>query len=55
MIAAVADTNVLASGFVRRHPDAAPVQVLDAWRGDVFTLVVTDHLLLELERTRSLP
>lgn len=55
MTTAVLDTNALASGFVRRRPEAAPVQILDAWRSGVFMLVVSEYLLLELERTLARP
>lgn len=51
----VADTNVLASGFVRRHPAAFPVQILDAWRERAFILAISDYLLVELERTLNRP
>jgi putative PIN family toxin of toxin-antitoxin system len=47
----VIDTNVLASGFVRSHSDAPPVQVLDAWRDRAYTLAVSEHILTELTRT----
>jgi len=47
----VIDTNVLASGFVRSHPEAPPVQVLDAWRDRAYTLAVSEHILTELART----
>lgn len=55
MITAVADTNVLASGFVRSDPAAVPVQFLDAWRARAYTLVVSDHILTELARTFEEP
>lgn len=51
MITAVLDTNVLASGFVRHNPQSPPVQVIDAWRARLFTLVVSEHILAELSRT----
>lgn len=51
MTTAVADANVLASGFVRANPDAAPVLLLDAWRRDVFLLAYSEHILSELVRT----
>jgi len=51
----VVDTNVLASGFVRSHPRAAPVQVLDAWRERVYTLALSEHILTELARTLEEP
>ena len=51
MIRAVVDTNVLASGFVRRHPQAPSVQILDAWRAGRFTLIYSADILIELRRT----
>lgn len=50
MIVAVLDANVLASGFVSSG-QTAPAQVLDAWRAGSYALVVSDHLLTELEHT----
>ncbi|MDO8673642.1 MAG: putative toxin-antitoxin system toxin component, PIN family [Dehalococcoidia bacterium] len=50
MIAAVLDTNVLASGFVGQGP-AAPVQILNAWHAGSFALIVSTHLLTELTHT----
>ena len=55
MIAAAADTNVLASGFLGRNPEAAPVRILDAWRAGAFTLVVSEYVLEELARTLARP
>lgn len=55
MIAAVLDTNVLASGFVRHNLESPPVQLVDAWRARLFTLVVSDHILDELTRTLQEP
>jgi putative PIN family toxin of toxin-antitoxin system len=51
----VLDTNVLASGFVRTNPQSPPVQLIDAWRARLFTLVVSEHILAELERTFAEP
>ncbi len=48
MIIAVVDTNVLASGFVSHDPDSPPVQVVDAWREHLYSLVVSEHILDEL-------
>lgn len=53
MIAAVLDTNVLASGFVRTH--TAPGQVLERWRADRFTLICSQVIYLELVRTLQSP
>jgi len=50
VIVAVLDANVLASGFVSRG-QSAPAQVLDAWRAGSYTLVLSEHLLTELEHT----
>ena len=55
MIRAVLDTNVLASGFVRSNPQAAPVQLLDAWRAQRFELIYSEEILSELERTLRSP
>jgi uncharacterized protein len=55
VIRAVVDTNVLASGIVRSHPAALPVQVLDLWRDARFTLVLSEHILTELTRTLAQP
>ena len=49
------DTNVLASGFVRHHPASPPVQLVDAWRAGIYTLVISDHILAELARTFAEP
>lgn len=51
MITAVIDANVLASGFVRSNPSASPAQLMDIWRRAVFTLIVSEHLLMELAHT----
>jgi len=55
MIRAVLDTNVLVSGFVRRHPDAPSVQLLDAWRAGTFLLIASEDILDEVSRTLSKP
>ena len=51
MVTAVVDTNVLVSGFVRQRQDSPPVQVVDAWRARLCTLVVCEHILAEIART----
>lgn len=51
MIKAVLDTNVLASGFASHGQETAPVQILDAWRARFYTLIVSEHLLIELAGT----
>ncbi len=53
MIRATDDTNVLASGFIR--PGPPPGQILQAWRSGAFTLVLSEHILEELERTFEEP
>lgn len=53
---AVCDANVLASGFLgfTRH-DSTPGEILRRWRAEQFTLVYSERLLQELERTFSKP
>ena len=52
MIAAVLDTNVLASGIVGfRNPASVPGQLLRAWRQSRFELIVSGPILTELSRT----
>jgi putative PIN family toxin of toxin-antitoxin system len=51
VIVAVLDTNVLASGFLRRNPASTVVQIVDAWRAFRYRLVVSEHILGELART----
>ncbi|MBI2861446.1 MAG: putative toxin-antitoxin system toxin component, PIN family [Chloroflexi bacterium] len=55
MTTAVLDTNVLASGFASHTAASVPAQVLDAWRGRLFTLAVSEHILTELARTFADP
>ncbi len=56
MIRAVLDTNVLASGFVGyAHPDSTPGELLRLWSYAAFTLIVSEPILVELERTLSEP
>ncbi|MFN0074202.1 MAG: putative toxin-antitoxin system toxin component, PIN family [Chloroflexota bacterium] len=55
MIRAVIDTNVLASGFVRRHPQALPFLILDAWHDREFELICSAEIVEELERTLQSP
>ncbi len=56
MIRAVLDTNVLASGFLG-SPSAltAPTLLLHQWRAGQFTLVISDYILAELQRTLGQP
>ena len=49
MIAAVVDTNVLASGFTIQG--GASDLLLRAWLAGAWDLIVSDHILAELERT----
>jgi len=51
VIRAVLDTNVLASGFASHGEGSPPVQILDSWRTRFYTLIVSEHLLIELART----
>jgi putative PIN family toxin of toxin-antitoxin system len=55
VIRAVLDTNVLASGFIRRNPGAAPTRILDAWVAGRFELIYSDEIITELERTFQSP
>jgi putative PIN family toxin of toxin-antitoxin system len=53
---AVLDANVLASGVVGfLIPDSVPGQLLARWRARQFELVVSEHLLGELDRTLHKP
>ncbi len=49
MISAVLDTNVLASGTV--SSSTPPGQILNAWRNGQFELVLSTHIIDELEHT----
>lgn len=53
MISAVLDTNILASGTITAS--TPPGQIIDAWRNGLFTLVTSDHILTELEKTLQKP
>src|SRR5438046_62447 len=55
MITAVVDTNILASGLVRRNPTTAVVEVVAGWRARTFRLAVSDHIIAELARTLANP
>ena len=52
-----ADANMLASGVVglRSRPDAAPVRLVRAWQTGQFTLIQSDPLLAEVDRTLAKP
>jgi putative PIN family toxin of toxin-antitoxin system len=49
MIRAVLDTNTLASGSSQSK--GIPGKLLTAWRHGRFELVISDHILMELEET----
>jgi putative PIN family toxin of toxin-antitoxin system len=52
VISAVLDTNVLASGFIGlERPESVPGELIRRWGDAVFTLVVSEHILIELDRT----
>lgn len=53
MITAVFDTNVLASGFVNKA--GTPGQLILLWTYGTFELVVSEHILSELEATFETP
>ncbi len=53
MIAAVLDTNVLASALLRRG--GIPDTILRNWRRRAFQLVLSEHILTELARTLEQP
>lgn len=54
MIRAVIDTSVLVSAFIG-HPDAAPSQVVAAWRDRRLILVASPRLLAELAEVLARP
>ena len=54
-VRATIDANLLASGAVRLRVDAAPVRLIDSWRAGRFTLVLSDPLLAEVDRTLTKP
>ena len=56
MTVVVLDTNVLVSGVTGFLIDTSvPGQILHLWQAGRFTLVVSDHILAELERTLQKP
>jgi putative PIN family toxin of toxin-antitoxin system len=56
VIAAVLDTNVLASGLAgEARPESTPGELLRRWRAKQFTLVVSEPILAELVRTLTNP
>ena len=52
---AVLDANVLASGLLGHNPASPPVQALDAWRSHLYTLAVSEQIILEVARTLERP
>lgn len=54
MTRAVIDTSVLVSAFIG-HPDAAPSQVVAAWRDRRITFVASPRLLHELTEVLARP
>ncbi|TSC87572.1 MAG: pilt protein domain protein [Microgenomates group bacterium Gr01-1014_7] len=53
MISAVLDTNILASGTVTAL--TPPGQILDRWCDGQFELIVSEHIIEELESTLKKP
>lgn len=52
MIWAVLDTNVLASGFVgMKRSESVPGELIRLWGDAVYVLIVSEHILIELDRT----
>lgn len=56
MIRSVLDTNVLASGFIGEvKSDSAPGALIRYWRTKAYELVISEHILAELQTTFSAP
>src|SRR5258708_609922 len=56
MIKVLLDTNILVSGFASfNHPDRPPAQILHEWRNGKFQLILSEHILSEVERTLNTP
>lgn len=53
MISAVLDTNILASGAITSS--IIPRQILNNWRKGAFELIISEHIIDELEKTLSKP
>lgn len=49
------DANVLASAAPHARPDAAPVLFLTAWQADQFSLVLSNHILDEVQSALERP
>jgi putative PIN family toxin of toxin-antitoxin system len=47
----VIDTSTLVPGFLRAHGESPAVRLFDAWIDGAFTLVLSEHILEELQRT----
>jgi putative PIN family toxin of toxin-antitoxin system len=54
MIRATLDTNVLATGIIT-NPQTVNGQVIQAWRENKYSLVLSEAILTELSRTLSEP
>ena len=50
-IRVTADTNILASGSSHTSTTSAPVQFMKEWEQERFTLVLSEHIFGELDRT----
>ena len=56
MIRSVLDANALASGFVgARLAASTPGELIRRWRAREYSLIVSDHILAETERTLTKP
>ena len=56
MIRAVFDSNVLVSGIIGiDRPSSTPGQLLRVWEDRAFTIVLSDYILDEVQRTLSKP
>jgi putative PIN family toxin of toxin-antitoxin system len=56
VIRAVLDANVLVSAAAgAAQPDSVPGEILRRWRGRAFALVVSEPILVEVERTLAKP
>jgi uncharacterized protein len=56
VIRAVLDANVLASGIVGVHlSTSTPGELIRRWRQNELTIVISNHILLEVERTLTKP
>ena len=53
MIRAVLDANVIVSAIL--NPNGTPAAILRAWRDEAFQLLVSDAILVELERVLLYP